>query len=154
MPFSTHFLARRELFDHLVAAWDAGTVLLPEYSSPPLVEFAGIELSEENKAGPSDSWSRLSMRHEAGEQRGFGNGFALHEQLGTVEWQIFAPLQQEEGLRLVHSLVNIAFVALRDTCTPNGVRIFRAHIEDIGPTDDWYQINVVGDFEYDIEQTG
>jgi len=96
------------------------------------------------------SWARITVRHLTGEQATLSNGIGQrrfrHE--GTVFVQIFTPF--DDGMVRSDELVEIAKTAFEGEVTTPGRVIFRrVRINEIGQDGQWFQSNVLADFEYD-----
>jgi len=96
-----------------------------------------------------DPWARVNLQHTGGNQASLTGG------LGTTRWarmgflavQIFVPIG--EGLSEAHALAKIISDAFEGASTANGVWFRNVRVNEVGPDGDWYQVNVVVDFEYD-----
>lgn len=96
-----------------------------------------------------DPWARVNLQHTGGGQASLTGG------LGTTRWgregfltvQVFAPAG--EGLSGAHTLAKIISDAFEGTSTVNGVWFRNVRVNEVGEDGDWYQVNVVIDFEYD-----
>ena len=97
----------------------------------------------------TDPWARATLQHVGGGQASLTGG------LGTTRWnrtgfltvQVFVPIG--EGLSGAHNLAKIIADAFEGASTPNGVWFRNVRVNEVGPDGDWYQVNVVVDFEYD-----
>jgi hypothetical protein len=90
-------------------------------------------------------WSRVTVRHMDGGQRGFGNSSRLYEAKGTLTVQVFAPIG--DGNKKAYDLAYSVMKAFRDAKTSV---MFRNHrIREVGNSGAFEQINVLIDFSYD-----
>lgn len=93
-------------------------------------------------------WARLTIRHNRGEQETLANplGQRLFSRDGLVTVQIFTP--RGEGLTRAYILAKVAADAFEGQATPNGVWFRSVRLREVGPDGNWYQVNVIADFEY------
>lgn len=93
-------------------------------------------------------WARLSMRHNRGEQETLaaplGNRLFLRDGLVTV--QVFAP--SGEGLTRAYDLAKVAADAFEGKATPGGVWFRSVRLREVGPDGNWFQVNIIADFQY------
>jgi len=98
----------------------------------------------------SGAWVRISMRHLGGRQatlRG-ATGERRYRYTGIVTVQVFTPFS--EGMVLNDALATIAKNAFEGVTTDPGRVILRnVRINEIGPDGQWFNTNVLADFEYD-----
>lgn len=103
------------------------------------------------KPKPPAPWLRVALKHNpsVGGQASLAgdSGKRRYRRLGTLYVQVFTPVG--EGLSANYQLCKIIADALEGVSTPRGVWFRNTRITEIGPTDDWQQINVMADFEYD-----
>ena len=95
------------------------------------------------KTGP---WARLSVRHARGQQETLPNplGNRLFRRDGVIIIQIFTPLGN--GLALSDQLAKLVMDAYESSST--SVLFRNVQLNEIGPDGNWYQVNVVVEFEY------
>lgn len=129
--------ARDEISDAFTDAWRLANPTFP--------------IVYEDAPAPSRSalpWARLTIRHNRGEQEAMANplGNRLFFRDGVVTVQIFTPAG--EGLTRSYDLAKVAADAFEGRATPGGVWFRSVRIREIGPDGNWYQINVVADFQY------
>lgn len=93
-------------------------------------------------------WARLVVRHDTRDQVSLGGlGARKFDSGGSVIVQCFAPL--DKGAALADTLATVAVGIFEGkTLTPEGIRFTAAIVREIGPTEDWYQINVEAFFTY------
>jgi hypothetical protein len=104
-------------------------------------------LDNENYDPPTDAvWYRLAVRHADRNQESLGGlGARKFESEGSVFVQCFAPL--DSGAALADTLAETAR-SIFEGKTLTQIRFTSAAVREIGPTDDWYQINVEATFTY------
>jgi len=94
------------------------------------------------------NWVRLVVRHDDRVQESLGGlGRRKFESGGSVIIQCFAPL--DSGAASADTLASAARSIFEGkTFNPEYIRFTSAVVREIGPTDDWYQINVEAFFTY------
>ena len=98
----------------------------------------------------SGSWVRVTVRHFAGNKSSLSNeaGSRRFTHTGTVFVQIFTT--HEDGMVLADDLAIIAMRAFEGEVTSPGRVIFRqVRLNEVGQDGQWFQTNVLADFEYD-----
>ena len=143
----TYAQGRDEILTTFKTAWDAG------------VESAGIlviypdaknQVPQGNDANNDPlSWARVSVEHVAGFQSTLAgeDGNKIFTRLGLLTVQIFTP--RGGGLSLGDSLYKIVVDAFEGKRTANGAWFKNVRINEIGPSGEWWQTNVIVEFEYD-----
>lgn len=92
-------------------------------------------------------WARVTIRHETRAQESLGAiGRRKFEATGIVYVQCFSPL--DSGRALADSLATVAQNIFEGKTFPEQIRFTSAAILEVGPTEDWYQINVEAQFYY------
>lgn len=126
--------ARGAIYAAFVAGWGA--------TSPFLFD------NEVFKTPPAGVWARTVVRHAVRAQETLGStGNRKFESLGSVIVQCFGPL--DKGAEGVDTLAEVAQGIFEGkTLTPENIHFTSAVIQEIGPTDDAYQINVESFFTY------
>lgn len=135
---ATFLEANNEILDAFKAAWDpTGNLALYE------------NLKGAKPAGSSDSWARVTVRHVTGEQASLSNdaGVRRWERNGILTVQVFVPLA--EGLQEGYNLAKIIADAFEGATTPSAVWFRNVRVNEVGPSGEWFQINVLIDFTYD-----
>ncbi len=101
-----------------------------------------------DKPGTSTPWARVSIRHNQGDQEALSNpiGQNLFFRDGLLTVQIFTPMGA--GLHSADTLAKVIADALEGRSTPGGVWFRRVRIKEIGPDGAFFQLNVIGEFEY------
>jgi hypothetical protein len=110
---------------------------------------SSFTLDNESYDPPANTeWVRVVVRHTDRVQESLGGvGSRKFESGGSVFIQCFAPL--DTGAATADSLAQTARSIFEGiTLTPEGIRFTAATITEIGPTEDWYQINVEATFTY------
>lgn len=98
----------------------------------------------------SGAWARIAVRHNIGGAATLGgevgNRRFRHE--GIVSVQVFT--EHSDGLVLSDELTTIAKDAFEGEVTSPGRVIFRnVAINEVGLDGQWFQVNVLAEFEYD-----
>ncbi len=93
-------------------------------------------------------WARVTLQHVSGTHSAFGgDGQNRFTHTGILTVQIFTPIGK--GGRDAYTLAQTVVEAFQGGETLNGVRFRNVASNEIGVDDDWFQINVVINFEYD-----
>jgi len=94
-------------------------------------------------------WARVFVRHVLGGQATLSNadGVRRWRRQGFLTIQVFVPSAQ--GLPPALALAKIAADAYEGSSTPSGVWFRNVRLNEVGPDGDWFQVNVIADFEYD-----
>ena len=114
--------------------------------------WAGLSIQTfdgEKFTPPTDAdWVRLAVRHDGRAQDSLGGvGRRKFESVGRVLIQCFTPLN--EGAAGADVLATAAMDIFEGkTLSPEQIRFTSAAPIEIGPTDDWYLINVEAFFTY------
>lgn len=134
--------ARDEILAKFLAAWIANE------TSAALPVIYGDVVGEVPASG---SWARVTVRHNIGGAATLGgevgNRRFRHEGIVTV--QVFT----EHGNGQVDSdvLATVAMDAFEGEVTSPGRVIFRnVRINEVGLDGQWFQVNVLAEFEYDV----
>lgn len=141
MSVATKVQARDEMLGVLKTAWDAGGA------------SAGLPVlywDTEGSIPTSGAWARATIRHATGGQATLSSsvGTRRFRHTGTVTVQIFTP--HNEGGTLSDDLTDIVENAFEGTTTsPGRVIFFNVRTNEIGQHGQWFQTNVLADFEYD-----
>lgn len=110
-----------------------------------------VRYDDLNSVKPSNTtaWIRIAVRHATGGQASLsGDGGARrYRRTGFLFVQLFTEIGK--GLSESDVLTKVLQDALDGKYTPNGVWFRRVRVNEIGPADGQYQVNVVADFEYD-----
>ena len=133
--------ARNEMLLVLKTAWDAD----PTSTGLPVLYW-----DTEGDIPDSGAWCRVTVRHAEGGQATLSSstGTRRFRHRGTVIVQIFTP--HNEGAMLSDDLTDIVENAYEGTTTSPGRVIFRrVRKQEIGQSGQWFQMNVLADFEYD-----
>lgn len=131
--------ARRDVYEAVLNYWTANSIT------------AGLTFANEAFDPPTGSpWVRFTMSHTGGSQDSLG-GINNRKFLrsGNLIAQVFTP--QDGGLSTSDVLTEAALAALEGlTFTLSNIRTYGATINEIGPDNGWYQVNVDVPFEYDV----
>jgi len=110
---------------------------------------ANITFDNEKYDPPTEApWVRLAVRHTGRSQESLGpTGGRKFEAVGSVFVQCFAPL--DSGTSSADTLAEAAQAVFEgNTLGTEQLRFTSAAITEVGPSDDWYQINVEAFFTY------
>lgn len=95
---------------------------------------------------PTDTaWSRITVRYSLGRNKAIGNRIFLRG--GTVTWQIFTIFG--DGLSSADAFSKVAADSMQGKSTPGGVWFRNVRMREIGQDGDYFQVQVLADFEYD-----
>jgi hypothetical protein len=96
----------------------------------------------------STPWARVTVRHQTGRQQTLVNDVGQRKFLreGVIIIQIFIP--SGEGLSLIDSLAKIVADAFEGKSTTSGVWFRNVRLNEIGADGNWFNANVLIDFEY------
>lgn len=116
-----------------------------QWGSTTTIAYANAEF---RPPAADTSWVRLTILDSESDQVSMGGNTNFYRHPGMIIVGIFTPLNGGDklGLQYVDSVAAI-FRSYRDAST--GLRIFSPEIEQIGPEDKWYHINVRFYFERD-----
>jgi hypothetical protein len=134
--------ARDEILAQFKTVWDAG----PE-STGVLVRYPD---APNDPPSTQVSWARVTVQHNpTGGQATLSGaqGKRRYRRFGLVTVQIFTIFGQ--GLVLADRLSETAQVAFEGVSTPGGVIFRSVNAVEIGRSKEWFQTNVVAQFEYD-----
>lgn len=126
--------ARGAIYEAFVAGWGSTSL---------------FTFDNESFDPPDDAaWARLTVRHAIRAQESLGGiGARKFESEGSAIVQCFAPL--DSGASLADALAEVARSIFEGkTLLPEVIRFTSAEIQEIGPTDAWYQINCTASFSY------
>jgi len=113
----------------------------------------GLLALYENVAGAKPtaqvSWAKVSLRHGGGRQSSLsgGLGTSRFDRTGIVTVQIFIPNGQ--GLSEGYELGKVVIDAFEGKATASHIWFRNAKITEVGPSDEWFQLNVTIEFSYD-----
>jgi hypothetical protein len=95
------------------------------------------------------AWARLTVRHGPSAQASLSGatGTSRYERSGILTAQIFIP--NGEGLALGYSLAKTVIDAFEGKATPRQVWFRNATVNEVGPSEEWFQMNVTIGFTYD-----
>lgn len=140
---TTRTEARDEMLSRIKAAWDSQTPAILGYV--PMIIWQKKE--EKTKPDKEKAYMRVNVAHNEGSQATFGEQ-RLFDREGIITCQIFTPLFKRQGLETDDQLAAVILQVLEGNWQGSGLIIRRSRAREIGETDDWYQTNVLGEFEY------
>lgn len=141
MTVATRTLARDEVMTLFRTAWTASGA--PSETLPILFWDIAQDIPD------SGAWCRITMQHNEGEQVTLSNGSGNRRfrRFGVINVQIFTPIG--DGLELNDLLTKIAEDAFEGVTSTNGIVFLNVRSNEVGPDGEWFQTNVLADFEYD-----
>ena len=128
--------ARDEIQTLFQTAWNA-------QPSPPPVYYWDVQ-GDDPTSEATPAWARITVRHTIGRDAAIGGRCFLRQ--GTVTVQIFTKFG--EGLVNNDQLAKVAVDAFQGKATPGSVWFRNVRLNEIGQDGDWFQSNVLADFEY------
>lgn len=147
MSLPTFDSARDEILGLFHTYWTAQTPALND-SAPVRVEWPGVDSQTPPEA--SKPWARIVVRHTTSKQATFGTvGHRRFLRPGLVTVQVFTPLTNGGGLLLAEKLGIIARDAFEGRSTDSGIWFRNARLQEVGPDTEWFQMNLVVEFEYE-----
>jgi len=96
------------------------------------------------------AWARITIQHFDGSQGSLANVVGKRRWMrgGNITVQVFAPLKSSEVS--AYDLAEIVCGAYEGKRTPSGAWFRNVRINEVNPSNDnWKQLNVIIDFEYD-----
>ncbi len=127
-------------------------------SKAPLVWAGGVPRvlwdakEEKDDKGPraDEPWARATVSHNVSPQRTFGEpGNRRFDRLGIFTCQVFTPMSIEQSVTLAEDLGVIVRDAFEGNTTPGGVWFRNTRLQEVGPDEPWWQLNVSTEFNYD-----
>jgi len=95
-----------------------------------------------------DGWARATVIHATGDQDSLGGiGSRKFVRRGIVIVQVFTPL--DEGHTSSDTLVTAARAALEGLTLTPPVWLYSTDVQEVGPSDGWFQVNLTTDFAYE-----
>jgi hypothetical protein len=143
---------QKTFFDHFSDPL-VGWASVPGITVAPTIQWQNVQ----QRSAPSVAapWMRFQIQHVDGEQDSFGlDGEGSFEARGFVTIQLFVP-QDQNGLISARQLAKVLQRAFRGKTGVGeycGIIFRNARINEVGPEDRWFQINVLANFEYDEER--
>lgn len=126
--------------------WKAQTPALVGYV--PEIRWQGIEY--ETVPDLTKCYARSTIRHVPGGGHSLGGrGNTRWNRYGIVLLQVFVPLSLFNHLTFARGLGMIARDAFEGRSSPGGIWFRKCRLSEIGPTDGWFQVDVVNEFTYD-----
>lgn len=133
----TYTQARDEILTLLKAAWDPTTY--------PMI-YDDLKGSVPTTSTP---WARATLKHFTGNQSTLANdvGNRRFSRSGNLTVQIFT--ESGKGLSLSDTLAKIVTDAFEGQTSPSGIWFRNVRYNEAVADGNWYQVNVIVDFEYD-----
>lgn len=149
MTTLTYEEARDYILEKFKTAWDANSPAV-NGGDIPYVEYQNVHPGQAPLSKGNKAWARITVRHAFSNQRSFGGiGQRIFTRAGRVMVQIFVPAGKQ-GLVLADRLGKVATDAFEGDETAAGSIWFRnVTYSEIGIDNNWFQVNVGLDFEYD-----
>jgi len=133
-----------EIFGLFRDYWNAQTPALNS-GQPVEIHWPGVTVE-----APEKAYARVRLQHIPSRQLTFGEtGQRRFGRAGFVSVEVFAPLNNGQGFSLSQNLAIIARDAYEGRGTATGIWFRNARINDVGPSEQFYQMNVLIEFEYD-----
>lgn len=129
-------------------AWQANAPALNNSAVPKVFWDGEIELDNRPMDAP---WASVVVRHQDAPQSSLSGetGKKRYTRFGTVFVQVFVPLTLDQRLSLAQSLAIIVEDSYKGKSTTSGVWFRNVRTNEVGPTEAWYQTNIMANFEYD-----
>jgi hypothetical protein len=140
--------AREEILTMFHTAWTAQAGVLVG-GNPPKILWQG---KEEITPPLTDlGYARVTVLHNRSQQS------SLAGEVGSIRWtrsglviiQCFGPINTGRGLDTSLALAKIAKDAFEGKSSPGGIWFRRCGINEIGPSNGWFQVNASAEFTYD-----
>jgi len=98
---------------------------------------------------PADApWLRFTITEGTANTPAFGSG-VVYRHPGNVIVQVFVPANEGDGR--ARSIADTVAAVYRGKRLTPGIRFFDApYVNTVGRDGDWFQVNVVAPFEYDL----
>jgi len=108
-----------------------------------------VTFANEDFSPPTDTpWVRLAVLHFTGNQETLGEvGNRRFRREGQISIQVFTPLN--DGLRDIDALVQSARQIFEGRTLTGPIWCTDSAVQEIGPSDGWFQFNVDTDFAYE-----
>lgn len=139
-----------EIFGLFKTTWDGGAAAI--VGSVPTVYWPGVEPGAPPPA--ENFWARVSQRTVEEPQitlssRVGGVNQRRFRVQGLLFVQIFCPMAHSDAITQGRQLATLVRNAYRGATTASCVEFFNPRIDEVGPDDVAYQINVVVEYRYD-----
>lgn len=142
--------ARDEMQARFYDDWRSKAPLVWSGGVPRVLWDAKEEKDKAKRPRADEPWARVSVQHNINPQRAFGEpGNRRFERLGIIMVQVFSPMSLEQSVTLAEGLGIIARDAFEGKDTPGGVWFRNTRMQEVGPSDPWWQLNVSAEFTYD-----
>lgn len=141
--------ARREMFAHINACWQADTLAIVGYV--PEIRWQGLE--KKTVPGADKFWMRASTQEVDTNHSGFavpqfGVSDVVYDTDGVVTLQIFAPMKERTAYDLGEKLAQVGRRAFMATSTPSAVWFRRPRVRELDNDGTWYRWNVIADYHF------
>lgn len=143
----TYSEARDEIHTLFKTAWDAGA----ETGCQPVLyadSKTTVPKTVDTDSNP-DVWARITVQHTGGNQATLG-GNRCFNRFGVVTVQVFTPIGT--GLSIGDNVYKIVVDAYEGKTTPGGVWFRNVAVNEVGPEGEWFQTNIIADFEYEEQK--
>lgn len=124
--------AYNDILDRFQTTWNPTGFVAELQNMPPPTPVIG------------EPWARLIVQHTGQQQSMMAAQFC--DRIGTITVEIYVP--KDEGLNRGYDLSRLIVQAFQGIPTPKNVWFRNARLNEIGLSTDWFQINVLIDFEY------
>lgn len=133
----TYQQAKDEMFAIFKTAWD--TTGYPVHYQDVKTERADTE----------EPWSAIFIQHTAGAQTTLSGavGTRTFSRVGILTVQIFTPVGN--GLQDSYDLAKVVSDAFEGTSSPGGVWFRNVRLNEVGRDGEFFQLNVIVEFNYD-----
>lgn len=131
--------ARDEILGQFKTAWDASV-----FSGAPVVYWDKTSADDKPNPDTTEVWVRMTVRHEIGRNDAIGN--RLFQREGTVTAQLFTRFGT--GLANVDAASKVIVDAYQGQSTSGGVWFRNVRMNEVGQDGQWFQTNILADFEY------
>lgn len=141
MPISDIAVARDAIISLFKTVWEA------QASPIPLLFYEDINFDSPD-AGTA--WARIIVRHTTGFQATLstGSGNRRFRRFGLVNVEIYT--SPGSGLTEADKFAKVALDAFEGNSTALDAVVFRnVRVNELGQTGQWYQTNVICEFDYD-----
>jgi hypothetical protein len=145
----TQQLARDEMTKMFYDAWLAQAALAIEATDAPPVFWQGVE--EKVPPAQDKPYARFAINHVLQNQSSLSNenGVRKWQAGGQILIQTFGPMSGGNGLQIAEALAIVAKNAYQGKSSPGGIWFRNCRANEVGPTDGWYQFNMIADFTYE-----
>ena len=147
MALPTTPSAKDEIFALFRTKWNADTPALTGAGAIP-VEWPGVDSGA--PSSPDQPYAAIFMRIINSRQSTFGEtGQRRFTRFGLITVQCFAPLSAGNGSTFAENEAIIARDAFEGIGSDSGIWFRNVRTIEIGATKEYYQFNVVAEFQFD-----